>query len=77
MQDPADGSPAVLVQKNNITQQKKLEQDLEVSQAALQRWPAPTATISYCDDLICMGCTGLLLSLTGSLDLNAAFSLSL
>ena len=37
VQDPADGSPAVLMMKNNITQQKSLEQDLEISQAALQK----------------------------------------
>ena len=37
VQDPADESPAVLVKKSNVTQQKKLEQDLEISQAALQK----------------------------------------
>ena len=37
MQDPMDGSPAVLVQRYNITQQKELELQLSLQQEALQR----------------------------------------
>ena len=37
LQDPMDGSPAVLVQRYNITQQKELELQLSLQQEALQR----------------------------------------
>lgn len=37
VQDPVDGSPAVLVKRYNITQQKELELKLAEQQEALQR----------------------------------------
>ena len=37
VQDPVDGSPAVLVKRYNITQQKELEIKLAEQQEALQR----------------------------------------
>ena len=37
MQDPVDGSAAVLVQRYNITEQKELELQLSLQQEALQR----------------------------------------
>ena len=37
LQDPVDGSPAVLVRRYNITQQKELEIQLLNQQEALQR----------------------------------------
>ncbi|KAA6423770.1 MAG: hypothetical protein FRX49_06341 [Trebouxia sp. A1-2] len=37
MQDPVDGSPAVLVKRYNITQQKEIEMQLSAQQEALQR----------------------------------------
>ncbi len=37
VQDPIGGSPAVLVTKWNITNEKQLEMQLEASQEALQR----------------------------------------
>ena len=37
VQDPVDGSPAVLVQRYNITQQKQLELKLSLQQEVLQR----------------------------------------
>ena len=38
LQDPVDGSPAVLVVRSNITQEKQTEQALAASQEALQRY---------------------------------------
>ena len=38
VQDPVDASPAVLVKRYNITQQKHLELQLTAHQDALQRW---------------------------------------
>lgn len=38
LQDPVDGSPAVLVMKWNITSEKQLELQLEASHEALQRY---------------------------------------
>lgn len=38
MQDPVDGSPAVLVVRSNITQEKQMEQALAASQEDLQRY---------------------------------------
>lgn len=43
MQDPVDSSPAVLVKRYNVTQQKELELQLSDQQEALQR----------CADLSC------------------------
>ncbi len=37
LQDPIGGSPAVLVKKWNITNEKQIEMQLEASQEALQR----------------------------------------
>ncbi len=37
VQDPIGGSPAVLVKRWNITNEKQLEMQLEASQEALQR----------------------------------------
>ena len=37
VQDPVGGSPAVLVTRWNITNEKQLEMQLEASQEALQR----------------------------------------
>ena len=45
MQDPVTDDPAVLVKKNNITQQKELEIQLSVQQAALQRYAALGCTV--------------------------------
>lgn len=39
LQDPVDGSAAVLVKRYNITQQKELELKLAEQQEALQRYP--------------------------------------
>ena len=38
VQDPVDGSPAVLVQRYNITEQKELELQLSLQQEALQKY---------------------------------------
>lgn len=38
LQDPVDSSPAVLVKRFNVTQQKELEVQLSSQQEVLQRW---------------------------------------
>lgn len=43
VQDPVDASPAVLVKRYNITQQKHIELQLTAHQEALQRWVAAPA----------------------------------
>ena len=62
-QDPVNGSPAVLVKRYNITQQKETEMQLSMQQEALQRWglhPAHQAhlvpsvmVLLYCAVLSC------------------------
>ena len=42
-QDPVDGSPAVLVKRYNITQQKEMEIQLSMQQEALQRYAGLSA----------------------------------
>lgn len=42
-QDPVDGSPAVLVKRYNITQQKEMEIQLSMQQEVLQRYAGLSA----------------------------------
>ena len=46
-QDPVDDSPAVLVQRYNITEQKHLELQLTAHQDALQRSARPSLHVSH------------------------------
>lgn len=53
MQDPVDGSAAVLVQRYNITEQKELELQLFLQQEALQRYDSCCKT-GFCSSSLLM-----------------------
>lgn len=55
LQDPVSEQPSVLVKRYNISQQKELELQLSIQQAALQRWvPAVVRVLLVLSNSICV-----------------------